>query len=302
MKPFNQDSKKPDNLNVFMPAAHNDEPDFRWDDGRRHVANVPYMLPSDLTEVQRLDFQHYMLRYAFKGNYLAPIKQPKDILDVACGTGRWMFEQAQAFPQANIMGIDLVPPRVDKSSLAFPKKCVFTQGNVVDGLPFVDQTFDFVHQRLLILGIQARAWPRLLYDLYRVTRPGGWIEIVDTNLTCQRLGPETTRLAQWVHELKVQRGIDPSLPQRLGTNLKQVGLTNVSTHKVSLPVGLWGGRIGSMMLQDMIAVTQATRPFVTAHAGITTQEYDRLAEKTFKEYEQYKSYSNFYVAYGQRTF
>ena len=70
--------------------------------GRRFVAGVPYMLPKDLDETNRLDFQHHMLRSFMRGNYLAPIGKPRDILDVGCGTGRWAMELATQFPSANL--------------------------------------------------------------------------------------------------------------------------------------------------------------------------------------------------------
>src|SRR5262245_38739441 len=66
--------------------------------GRMRTVGLPYTLPHDVEEVNRLDFQHYMLRYAFQGIYAAPLKQPRDILDVGTGTGRWALEMAQYFP------------------------------------------------------------------------------------------------------------------------------------------------------------------------------------------------------------
>jgi hypothetical protein len=33
--------------------------------GRTHVRGIPYVLPRDLEEMNRLDFQHYVLRQAF---------------------------------------------------------------------------------------------------------------------------------------------------------------------------------------------------------------------------------------------
>lgn len=54
--------------------------------GRRHLAALPYPLPKDLEEVGRLDFQHYVLRTGFGGNYGAPLAAPSAILDVGdCG-------------------------------------------------------------------------------------------------------------------------------------------------------------------------------------------------------------------------
>jgi hypothetical protein len=36
--------------------------------GRRFLRGVPYVLPKDMGEVNRLDFQHYMMRAALRGN------------------------------------------------------------------------------------------------------------------------------------------------------------------------------------------------------------------------------------------
>lgn len=80
-------------------------------EGRRYYDDqqVPYALPKDMTDVNRLDFQHYLYRLTLKGNYLAPLdaKRVHNMLDVGCGTSRWGIEMAEAFPQAQIIGLDL---------------------------------------------------------------------------------------------------------------------------------------------------------------------------------------------------
>src|SRR5579875_1862403 len=52
-------------------------------DGRRHLTEQPYALPKDLTEQDRLKFQHYALRATLKANYVVPLPDNiKFILDV----------------------------------------------------------------------------------------------------------------------------------------------------------------------------------------------------------------------------
>lgn len=46
---------------------------FFWIGGRQHV-DATYLLPKDLGEVNRLDFQHFVLRNGFGGNYLADLE------------------------------------------------------------------------------------------------------------------------------------------------------------------------------------------------------------------------------------
>ena len=88
--------------------------------GRERVIGLPYALPADMEEINRLDFQHYMLRYAFRGNYAAPIREPARILDAGTGTGRWAIELAQLFPRADVVGVDVKPPAVDERAASRP--------------------------------------------------------------------------------------------------------------------------------------------------------------------------------------
>src|SRR5579871_605328 len=93
--------RKPDRADI---SASGDVPRRRLF-GREYTAGIPYALPSDLGEMNRLDFQHFVLRQAFKGNYAAPLHAPSSILDVGCGTGRWAKEMALIFPGANVVGL-----------------------------------------------------------------------------------------------------------------------------------------------------------------------------------------------------
>ncbi|MBO0791319.1 MAG: class I SAM-dependent methyltransferase, partial [Ktedonobacteraceae bacterium] len=167
-----------------------------------------YMLPKDLQEVNRLDFQHYMLRYALKSLYLAPIGQPAHILDVACGTGRWVLEMATAFPQAHVTGIDLTPPSTVGIAHAFPTNCAFQRVDVLEGLPFSPQSFDFVHQRLLVMALPLVHWPTVVYELARITALGGWVELVELDLMFNNRGRATELLLHWIAAASQQRGMD----------------------------------------------------------------------------------------------
>jgi ubiquinone/menaquinone biosynthesis C-methylase UbiE len=124
---------------------------------------LPYALPCDIEEISRLDFQHYMLRYALQGLYFAPLNNPSSILDVGTGTGRWALEMAQFFPRANVIGVDVNPPPADERAATGvdvrPPNYAFTPGNVLEGLPFEDEVFDFVHMRLLFTAIPSDRWP-----------------------------------------------------------------------------------------------------------------------------------------------
>ncbi|GHO64408.1 hypothetical protein KSC_033000 [Ktedonobacter sp. SOSP1-52] len=265
---------------------------------RQVLTDAPYVLPKDTQEISRLDFQHFLLRQAFQSNYLSPITQPKDILDVGAGTGRWADELAQAFPQAFVIGCDLVEQTTEKSFKQPNYR--FVEADVLKGLPFRDRSFDFVHQRLLFLAIPAHAWPSELLELVRVARPGGWIELVESEIQARNAGPATQRMGQWIIEVSKRRGIDSSQVPHLGTYLKNAGLQNVVTRSVTVPMGQWGGRVGSMMAANINSAYQAMKPLITSQLGISPEAYEKNILLQHQEWEELHPASVFYAAYGQR--
>jgi SAM-dependent methyltransferase len=275
---------------------------FRIFGNRRHLAGVPYALPKDDQEVNRLDFQHYMLRYAFKGNYLAPITQPREILDVGCGTGRWPMEMALVFPNANVVGVDVVEPPADANPAANtrPPNYAFVPGNVLEGLPFGDASFDFIHQRLLIAALPADQWPRVILELRRVARPGGWVELAEGHIRVDGGGPALQKLGDWAYALMGRRGIDAGMFRHLGQLLSGAGLAHVRQHEVLLPVGRKFGRLGALMESNHFALYEGFKGPVLASGLATPDEYARTLAEAGAELERGRCSATFCLAYGQR--
>jgi ubiquinone/menaquinone biosynthesis C-methylase UbiE len=279
------------------------EGDFVVAKGRRHVATAPYLLPKDLQEGSRLEFQHYMLRYALKGNYAAPLTNPQDILDIGTGTGRWAIEMATVFPRANVVGIDLVTPANDANKTteaARPANYVFVQANVLDGLPFADNSFDFVHERLLVFGIPTARWADLYHEAYRLVRPGGWVESVEADAFPENGGPDMDRIGQWVVELSKRRGIDVFAVRQNGAMLAQAGFVNVGTRDVILPGGATGGRLGSLVTTDYFAVVSGLRGALAAQGMVSPEEFDYVLERARVSVNQHPCRFHFPLAIGQK--
>ncbi len=278
-----------------MQAASRDD---QWSGDRGQISDIPYMLPNFNQEIDRLDLQHYMLRYLLKGNYIAPIAKPAHILDVGCGTGRWVIEMAQEFPQAKLNGIDLKRP--EGATSHFPHNSHFHAGNVLNELPFEESFFDFVHQRLLIFAIPQARWQPLVNELVRVTRRGGWVELIEVNPTFQHMGPATERILRLVVQATQQLGLDPAISQRIGTLLSTAGLKHVGTSTQLVPLGNWGGPLGAMAIEDILAIAQGMKSPVVAQTLTTPEEFDNLTMQMAEEVEDYRTTFTFHIAYGQR--
>lgn len=276
--------------------------------GRERVVGLPYALPADGEEVNRLDFQHYMLRFAFQGNFAAPIGQPTSILDVGTGTGRWAMEMAQTFPDANVIGLDVKPPAMDERAERRPDADVrppnytFVAGNLFEGLPFGEKSFDFVHQRLLFTAIPHGRWSWVASELMRVTRPGGWVELVDS-IGLANGGPNVEQLMEWIRLLSLKRGVDLNDGARLAEAIGSTPLRNQASRRIDLPTGAYGGRLGRMVATDFVSVCKGFGGVAVAQGICTQSAWDLTLENMQLDLAQpdNRCVTPFFIAYGQRA-
>jgi ubiquinone/menaquinone biosynthesis C-methylase UbiE len=267
-------------------------------DTRHYLEASPYQLPKDAEEDDRLNFQHHALFHAIGNHYIAPISSPLPmILDVGTGTGIWASEMARLFPTAMVIGLDLAA-----SSFKQPpqENCVLRTGNVLTGLPFPDALFSYTHQRLLVAGIPAEKWSGVVQELVRVTRPGGWVELVEIDNQMQNMGPETARMQDFMNSVSSSLGFDWEVIRHLGEMLTQAGLHHVEQQRIPIPVGEWGGRVGEMMKRDLLAATNAVRPRYCNQANISGADFDQMVEAVAREWDVFHSSCLFYAAYGKR--
>jgi SAM-dependent methyltransferase len=262
------------------------------------LGNVPYLIPRHAGEVDRLDLQHYAFREALRANYLAPVRSPRLVLDAGAGTGQWGFELCEEFPEAHVVGLDLVPgkPR-------HPTGYHAVRANLLHGLPFLDDRFDFVHQRLLFLAIPVAAWPTLVHDLVRVTRPGGWIELVEVpSMEFDRLGPAMGRLRDLAVTLAARRGLDGSstVYRSIDGYLREAGVEDVDRREVTLPVGEWGGRVGSLLATDFRVAFSSLGQVLEAAGALQSGEFADLIHRVQREYDQLEVSTSIAIAYGRK--
>ncbi len=270
----------------------------------RVPASDAYLLPRDAKEIHRLDFQQYLLRQVLKGKYVAPLDPTAvtSMVDVWCGTGRWAQEMALAFPLAEVIGFDLTQEyQVTLPGIGGGYR--FQQGNLLDGLPFPDQRFDFTHQRLLVAAIPAASWPFVVAGLVRVTRYRGWIELVEASDSYVRTGPLTTRFLSWWTAVNHIRGFDASLIRHLGEGLQDAGLRHIHTRTIELSVGSWmrgKQREGLLLQQNMLAGFSGLKDLLCSTLSLAPRAFDQVLARLPQEWADYRTRYHMFIAYGQR--
>jgi len=102
---------------------------------------------------------------------------PREILDVATGTGDLAAEIQSICPGCRIVGSDFCAPMLEVA-----RERGLTELLVADALdlPFEDQSFDVV---TVAFGLRnMSSWPGALAEMARVLRPGGCLFILDFSL------------------------------------------------------------------------------------------------------------------------
>ena len=104
-----------------------------------------------------------------------PQRTYRRILDMGCGIGQKTLPLVDAFPEAEVVGIDLSAPMLiyaHKRAEARGKRVFFSQQNA-ERTTFPDESFDLVCSTLLLHELPESAIRRVIAESYRLLTPGG---------------------------------------------------------------------------------------------------------------------------------
>jgi len=248
-----------------------------------------------------------MLRAALGRNYFAPIIAPSYMLDIGCGTGRWVREMAGEFPDARVVGLDLVAP--DESNPATsgvfaaaaqqPRSYAFVQHNIREPLAFAPASFDLTHMRQMTRDLPVAAWPHVVGEMARVTAYGGWVELAEGGLV-HNGGPALETMQRWALQAWRVHGLDPRVSSQLGDLLHRLARTDIRTHTIDLPVGPHGGRFGELMGADFLARVEGMRAHIIAARAASPEAFTQAQSALRHEMDQLEYVQPFHIACGRR--
>jgi ubiquinone/menaquinone biosynthesis C-methylase UbiE len=103
------------------------------------------------------------------------------MLDVACGTGRFLGQAAQAFPAMPMTGIDLSAAYIAEARrhLAGRRNITLIEGNA-EALPFADDSQDIVTSVFLYHELPHEVRHTVTAEIARVLKPGGLYIFIDS--------------------------------------------------------------------------------------------------------------------------
>jgi ubiquinone/menaquinone biosynthesis C-methylase UbiE len=108
--------------------------------------------------------------------------RPLRVLDVACGTGRFLRMLGAALPrEAKLFGLDLSPHYIARARELLPRGLdVSLVCDDAERMPFLDGTFDVATSVFLLHEVPGEVSARVLSEMARVVRPGGLVVVADS--------------------------------------------------------------------------------------------------------------------------
>ena len=233
------------------------------------------------------------------------------ILDVGTGTGLWANAIAHAFPIAEVIATDLVPPsRQDDTA----PNVHYIQHDADDpewALFQVGQ-FDYIHARMVTGEIHD--WPGFRKKCFRHLKPGGALEIIDMSYPLRADkdaydSEDTSALVKVVQlpgERLAQDGLDYQVSGKQTAGLEEAGFEDVEEEIYRCPIGAWPEddqekKLGLLAQRNMDRFLSLSGRHVLTHKGFLSLEditrvIDAAKEELLKTDER-RYFSIMYVLY-----
>ena len=153
------------------------------------------------------------------------------VLDVGSGTGEFSARVAEAYPEARVLGVELLAESVNiarKNHAGLAPRLRFEVGDAF-ALDLPDNAFDLVANRHMVQAVPHVE--KVLAELVRVTKPGGHVHVLAEDYTMLHMmsGPLDPDVL-WRKgpvEFAERTGTDSRIGRRAWTLMRAAGLTEV---------------------------------------------------------------------------
>ncbi|KAK4508830.1 uncharacterized protein ATC70_013453 [Mucor velutinosus] len=215
----------------------------------------------------------------------------KHVLQIGCGDAAWSIDVAIQYPKWIVVGLDDGDGGGGINGLSFkrsiPRNFKFIRrSSILQGLKNLpDGTFDFIAFRFLLLGYTLEQYQALIAECLRICKPGGYIEVMEMDMRIYHQRALSLSVTQLLNNEVISaiesQSLDPRLARRLQDLVVEEKVkTHIEVKYISLPLGVWGGRLGVMFRDDIHALIESYQPEIAEASQKPARSEAELEYKT----------------------
>ena len=215
------------------------------------------------------------------------------VIDLACGPGSWVLDVAFAFPDIELIGVDICKTMIENAR-AFARvqhleNALFLVMDVLKPLDFEDNSFDMVNARFLTGFMSPGDWAALLQECRRILRPGGILRLLeaeDFGITNSPAIEKFTQLSISAgrHQKRTffSAGRFGGTGAMLGRLLRQNGFQDIRQPAYIID---WSADMQAFypMQENVKIVLQLLRPFLLQTQILQAEQFEALYEQALVE-------------------
>ncbi|KAI9598616.1 S-adenosyl-L-methionine-dependent methyltransferase [Syncephalis fuscata] len=230
--------------------------------------------------------------------YTHAFRNPETLLDIGAGTGTWLLEMANALPDCHCIGVDITTNVPDNIMLP---NCRFEKMNVLNGLDFLDNGFQYVHQRHMLAAIPTDHWRLHLAECYRIAAPNGWLELVETDYIIRNPGIAGDQLNALLTTTGGYLGwAVADFATRMPWLMSSVGFGDVQPITYRLPLGDWAPHPQRSHWSNVERFFTALAPSIYQICGVDDSALARLLHDAKLEADECESYWLIHTVCGRK--
>jgi len=201
--------------------------------------------------------------------------EARSVLEVGSGLGILTREVARSNPRAEIVGVEYLREQLMKTDGHGEPNLRFVQGDA-HRLQFEDAGFDVVYCRWLLEHVADPG--AVVREMRRVLRPGGWIFVLENDVSLQRYDPPAPRAERmWslVAQLQAKLGGDALIGSKLFGLLTAAGFKEVNV-SLAPEVHASGAPGFKVWIQNQIELFQGCAGELQRHGLATAHDTEQV--------------------------